>query len=78
LVALTASHPDAALQASRTADWFTVSWPGSLAGFRLQSTTNLAGAVLWSDVSTVPALVQGRAAVTNDMSDLGRFYRLTK
>jgi Domain of unknown function (DUF362) len=78
LVALTATHPDAALAADRAANQITVSWPGSLSGFRLQSATNLAGQVVWSDVNGSPALVQGRNAVTNDMSDTNRFYRLTK
>jgi hypothetical protein len=56
LVALTATHPDAALAADRAANQITVSWPGSLSGFRLQSATNLAGQVVWSDVNGSPAL----------------------
>jgi hypothetical protein len=78
LVALTATHPDAALSARKSGAQMTISWPGSLSGFRLQNATNLSGGAVWSDVTATPGLIQGRSAVTNDLSGPTRFYRLMK
>jgi len=55
-----------------------VSWTISLVGFRLQSATNLAGRVVWSDVTGLPILLQGSNTVTGDFSGQAQFYRLIK
>lgn len=78
LVALTATRPDAVLAVNKTGSKAVVSWQGSLTGYRLQSTANLAATNSWSDVGGSPVLVQGRNTVTNDISSAGRFYRLIK
>jgi len=78
LVALTATRPDAVLTVRKAGSQAVVSWQGSLTGFRLQSTTNLAVADSWSDVGDAPVLVQGRNLVTNELSEARCFYRLIK
>jgi hypothetical protein len=75
LVALTAARPDPLLAINEAGNQAVVSWQASLA-MKLQSSTDLAVTNAWSDVSTIPALIQGRNAVTNDTSDPNRFYRL--
>jgi hypothetical protein len=78
LVALTATRPDAVLAVSIARSQAVVSWQGSLTGFRLQSSTNVAATNSWSDVSNSPVLVQGRNTVTNELLGWYRFYRLIK
>jgi uncharacterized repeat protein (TIGR03803 family) len=48
-----------------------LSWPDAATGFRLQSTTNLVAPLVWTTVS-------GQFAVTNQMTDTQRFYRLAQ
>ena len=79
LVALTATRRAPVVAIARTGNHVVLSWQASLGG-RLQLTTNLAvtnTADAWSDVSQPPTLIQGRNTVTNDISEVRRFYRLT-
>ena len=76
LVALTAARPDPVLAIHRSESNAIVSWPSSLFGFRLQSSTNLVAPDAWTDVSRTPAWVQGQSTVTNDTALPGQFYRL--
>jgi len=53
-----------------------LTWPTNVAGFTLQSTTNLASATVWNAVSPPPVVVNSRNTVTNRSSVTARFYRL--
>jgi len=77
LVALTASRPDPMVTIGRTGNQVILSWQASL-GYNLQTTTNLALPNTWSNISTVPVLVQGRNIIANDISAAGRYYRLVR
>jgi hypothetical protein len=54
-----------------------VSWTNAAAGYTLQSTTVLSPPG-WTNVSIVPAVVDGYYTVTNPMTAPRAFYRLTK
>ena len=55
-----------------------LTWPTNAAGFTLQSTTNLVSPAVWTAVSPVPTVVNRQNAVTNLVSDIKRFYRLSQ
>jgi hypothetical protein len=78
LVALTAKRPDPILSISRSGGQSVISWQGSLTGFHLQAATNLADSAPWSDISTLPVIVQGRNTITNQTLLPNNFYRLIK
>lgn len=52
-------------------------WPTNSLGFGLQWSTNL-GATTWSNATPAPVIVNGQYAVTNNMTNQFRFYRLKK
>ena len=52
-------------------------WPASVTNYVLQSTTNLLPAV-WSTVSPAPVVVNWQNAVTNPVSSIRKFYRLSQ
>jgi hypothetical protein len=54
-----------------------MTWPTSVTGFTLQSSTNLSSAV-WSTVTPSPVVVNGQNTVTNPISGTQRFYRLSQ
>lgn len=54
-----------------------LSWPASLTGLKLQSTTNLVQ-VIWAAVSPGPVVVNGQNTVTNPVSGAQRYYRLSQ
>ncbi len=54
-----------------------LTWPTSVAGFTLQSSTNLVSPVAWSIVSPAPIIVNGQNVVTNQISGKQEFYRLS-
>src|SRR5262249_20423064 len=59
-----------------------LTWPTDEAGFdysgyALQTTTNLASSI-WTAVDRPPTVVNGQNTLTNTMSDLRRFYRLSQ
>jgi uncharacterized repeat protein (TIGR01451 family) len=53
-----------------------VSWPASPVGFTLEFLNVLSSSNFWAPVSTPPAFVNGRLAVTNRVDSEKRFYRL--
>jgi len=55
-----------------------LTWPASAAGFTLQSTTNLGSSALWASVPTATAIVNGQNTVTNPISNVQEFYRLSQ
>ncbi len=77
LVSLLATRPAPVLTIAPTGGKLVLSWQASLGG-KLQATTNLlsSGVTTWFDITNPPTLLQGRSTMTNDTSDLSRFYRL--
>ena len=75
LVALAASRPAAMVAISRVGNQVILSWQASLGG-KLQTTADLGAPNTWSDMSVLPAFIQGRNTITNDISGGNRFYRL--
>lgn len=55
-----------------------LTWPADAAGFSLQSTSSLTPPVTWIDSSDSPAVIGTQLTVTNTISPLHQFYRLTK
>jgi hypothetical protein len=54
-----------------------LTWPTNATGFTLQSTTNLASSV-WTTNLPSPVVVSGRNTVTNPISSIQQFYRLSR
>jgi uncharacterized repeat protein (TIGR03803 family) len=54
-----------------------LTWPSSVIGFALQSTTNL-NSPAWTNVSTAPVVVNGQNTVTNPISGIQQFFRLSQ
>ena len=55
-----------------------LAWRTNFIGFTLQSTTNLAPPAVWVTNSIVPVVVNGQFSVTNPISGLQQFYRLSQ
>ena len=55
-----------------------LTWPTIGAGYTLQSTTNLGAAAAWNSVLPAPVVVNGQNTVTNPISSLQKFYRLSQ
>jgi hypothetical protein len=55
-----------------------VTWPGTVTGYTLQSTTNLVSSAVWSTNSPTPVIVNGQNTVTNSISGTQKFYRLSQ
>jgi hypothetical protein len=55
-----------------------LSWPTSLTGFILQSTTNLSSPIVWTPVPAAPVLVDGVYTVTIPVWATQQFYRLSR
>jgi uncharacterized repeat protein (TIGR03803 family) len=53
-------------------------WPTNAAGFTLQSATNLVSPATWTTNAPAPVVVNGLNAVTNPISSLQKFYRLSQ
>ena len=53
-------------------------WPTNVAGFTLQSTTNLLSPMLWTTNSPPPVVVNGQNTVTNPISGTQQFFRLSQ
>ena len=53
-------------------------WPTNATGLTLQTAANLVPPVVWTPVSTPPALSNGQNAVTNPISAMRQFYRLSQ
>jgi hypothetical protein len=61
---------------SGSATALVLTWPATNGGLTLQSTTNLAASVVWSNVSLTPVVVNGQNTVTNVISGAQQFFRL--
>jgi uncharacterized repeat protein (TIGR03803 family) len=55
-----------------------LTWPTNLAGFILQSTTNLSVSPVWTTNSLAPAIINGQNTVTNPISGTQQFFRLSQ
>jgi hypothetical protein len=55
-----------------------LTWPTNATGFTLQSTTNPALPMAWTNVSLGPVVVNGMNMVTNPISGPQQFYRLNQ
>jgi len=53
-----------------------LTWPATVGGLTLQSTTNLVAPVAWTNVSLAPVVVNGQNTVTNTISGAQQFFRL--
>jgi len=64
----------------RSAANAVLTWPTNAAGltFTLQSTTNLVSPAGWNTVSPTSAVVNGQNSVTNPITGMQRFYRLSQ
>ena len=60
------------------ASGFTVSWPSSQIGFRLQSASTISSPMNWETLTDTPPIFQAQYVVSNDFSGGSRFYRLIK
>jgi hypothetical protein len=54
-----------------------LTWPTNIAGFNLQSATNLAGGA-WNAVAPGPVIINGLNTVTNQVSGDQMFFRLSE
>jgi hypothetical protein len=55
-----------------------LTWTNTATGFTLQSANNLNPPVVWNAVTPVPDVVNGQYTVTNSVSSLQTFYRLSQ
>ena len=55
-----------------------ITWPTNVAGYTLQSTTNIAVPAAWISVSPAPVIVNGQYTFTNTPAGGNKFYRLKK
>jgi uncharacterized repeat protein (TIGR03803 family) len=55
-----------------------LTWPTNTASFTLQSTTNLVSPSIWESVLPAPVVVNMRNTVTNPVSGVQMFYRLSQ
>jgi uncharacterized repeat protein (TIGR03803 family) len=55
-----------------------LTWPTDAAGFALQSTTNLVSPAVWITNSPAPVVVNGQNIVTNPVSGIQKFFRLSQ
>jgi hypothetical protein len=54
-----------------------LSWPTNAHGYFLQSASNLTSGQ-WSAVTNIPAIVNDRFSVTNEVTGPGKFFRLSQ
>jgi uncharacterized repeat protein (TIGR03803 family) len=55
-----------------------LAWPTNAIGFTLQSATNLVLPLAWVPVSPLPVVVNGQNVVTNSISGVQMYYRLSQ
>jgi len=68
--------PMPALQIQTVGTKAVITWPSSAQGYVLQVTSDLTATNSWTAVTNVPVVVGSVYAVTNAISDQGKFYRL--
>lgn len=74
---LGASGGDVALSVSRAGNAVVIQWPAAASGYQLESAPGVSGAV-WTAVSQVPDVVEGRYTVTVLASEAQQYFRLRK
>jgi uncharacterized repeat protein (TIGR03803 family) len=55
-----------------------LTWPTNSTEFTLQSATNLVSQIVWSAVFPAPVVINGQNVVTNAISGMQNFYRLSQ
>jgi uncharacterized repeat protein (TIGR03803 family) len=55
-----------------------VTWPTNFAGYTLQATTNLGASALWTTNLPAPVVIDGQNTVTNPISAMQQFFRLSQ
>ena len=55
-----------------------LSWPTYSCGFTLQSATNLGSSAVWTTNLPSPVVVNGQNTVTNPISGMQQYYRLSQ
>jgi len=68
--------PPPVLTASVGADTVSISWPGDLTGFKLQSAVGLGPGSVWQTITMAPNLINGRWTVTIQPLKERQFFRL--
>ncbi|MCL5096055.1 MAG: carboxypeptidase-like regulatory domain-containing protein, partial [Candidatus Omnitrophica bacterium] len=63
------------LRIERASEAVVISWPASLEGFHLQTGQSLNAEAPWALEGSVPAIVNGRYTVTNDLDSADRGYQ---
>lgn len=71
------SLPGPSLEISHSQGNIVLKWATNVPGFTLQSATNLLSPV-WNPVLPSPTVINGQNTVTNSISDVQRFYRLSQ
>jgi uncharacterized repeat protein (TIGR03803 family) len=66
------------LSISASSSEAVLAWPANMAGYTLQSSTNLGKAANWITVSPAPVQNEGRFIVTNSVSSPRMYYRLSQ
>jgi hypothetical protein len=77
-VAIEASRPPVRLDFRKSGTCVSLSWQNALAGYHLETTTNLTPPVTWTLMPDAPIFVRGQNVVSNEVSDPCRYYRLVK
>jgi hypothetical protein len=78
LISLTASKPLPELAVRREGERTVLSWKTGLAGYRLETASELKPVPEWKDYGIAPAIFEGRYVVTNEATDALGFFRLRK
>jgi uncharacterized repeat protein (TIGR03803 family) len=55
-----------------------LTWPTNVSGYTLQSAANLIPSTVWNTVSPPAVVVNGQNTVTNPISGVEQFYRLSQ
>jgi hypothetical protein len=55
-----------------------LSWPTNFRSFSLEMATNLASPTIWRTNATLPVVINGLNVVTNPLSGMQQFYRLSQ
>jgi len=66
------------LQCLRAGDKLVLSWPISAGSYHLETTSSLSTTNAWTSLTNIPANIGLQNVVTNPISQLNQFYRLTK
>jgi hypothetical protein len=65
------------IRIARMANQAVLSWSASASQFQLQTCTSLSNPI-WTNANQTPILVGDQLAITNNVNDHARFYRLMR